>query len=56
MDEIGNMKDLSIGTFETIKLMPGYDLALEKLKANLEKEEQKESKDKSWETDNDNTK
>ena len=56
MDEIGNMKDLSIGTFETIKLMPGYDLALEKLKDNLEKEEQKENKDKSWETDNDNTK
>ena len=39
MNDIAQMKDLSIGTFETIKLMPDYDEALDKLKENLKKEE-----------------
>tara|TARA_R100000900_G_scaffold20907_1_gene16977 strand:- start:48 stop:278 length:231 start_codon:yes stop_codon:yes gene_type:complete len=30
--EINNIKQLSIGTLETVKLMPGYDEAIEKLK------------------------
>jgi len=40
MDDIAQMKDLSIGTLETIKLMPDYDEALDKLKENLKKEEE----------------
>ena len=35
MNDIAQMKDLSIGTLETIKLMPDYDEALDKLKENL---------------------
>ena len=40
MNDMAQMKDLSIGTFETIKLMPDYDEALDKLKENLKKEEE----------------
>ena len=39
MNDMAQMKDLSIGTLETIKLMPDYDKALNKLKQNLKKEE-----------------
>ena len=42
MNDIAQMKDLSIGTFETIKLMPDYDEALDKLKENLKKEEEED--------------
>jgi hypothetical protein len=31
MDEQSYMRDLSVGTFETIKLMPGYDDAIKTL-------------------------
>ena len=40
MDEMARMKDLSIGTLETVKLMPDYGEALDKLKENLKKEEE----------------
>ena len=43
IQEMYNLKNLSIGTLETIKRMSEYDQALEKLKADSEKE--KESKD-----------
>ena len=39
MNDMAQMKDLSIGTLETIKLMPDYEEALDKLKENLKKEE-----------------
>ena len=42
MNDIAQMKDLSIGTLETIKLMPDYDEALDKLKENLKKEEEED--------------
>lgn len=42
MNDMAQMKDLSIGTFETIKLMPDYDEALDKLKENLKKEEEED--------------
>jgi|TARA_R100001530_G_scaffold113827_1_gene80770 FtsZ-binding cell division protein ZapB len=42
--EVEFLKELSVGTFETMKLLPGYDEALEKLKENLKKNE--ESKEK----------
>ena len=36
--EINNIKQLAIGTLETIKCMPEYDKAIEKLKAKAEDE------------------
>jgi len=38
--EVEFLKELSVGTFETVKLLPGYDEALEKLKENLKKDEE----------------
>lgn len=43
MNEMAQMKDLSVGTLETIKLMPDYEEALDKLKENLKKEEDDDS-------------
>jgi hypothetical protein len=40
LDENAYIKDLSVGSLETIKLMPGYDEALEKLKDKIEKEKE----------------
>jgi predicted ATP-grasp superfamily ATP-dependent carboligase len=42
VQELGNLKDLSIGLTELVKLMPGYDEGLEKMKENLKKEQNKE--------------
>ena len=42
INEINNIKDFSIGTIETIKLMPDYDEAIEKLKEKLAKDSKKE--------------
>ncbi len=44
IQEMYNLKNLSMGTFETIKRMKGYDKAIEQLKADAEKEK-KQSKD-----------
>ena len=33
------LRDLSVGTLETLKLMPGYDEAIEKLKESVTKKE-----------------
>jgi hypothetical protein len=38
INELKNLKELGVGTLETIKLMPDYEEALEQLKANMEKE------------------
>jgi len=35
INEITNLRDLSIGTLETLKNMPGYTNAIEKLKADV---------------------
>ena len=42
VQELGNLKDLSIGLAELVKLMPGYDEGLDKMKENLKKEQDKE--------------
>ena len=42
INEIINIKDFSIGTIETMKLMPDYDEAIEKLKEKLAKDSKKE--------------
>ena len=38
INELKNLKELGVGTLETIKLLPDYDAALEQLKVNMEKE------------------
>jgi len=42
LDENAYLKDLAVGSLETIKLMPGYDEALEKLKQKLKEDGKKE--------------
>jgi len=41
VQELGNLKDLCIGTMELIKEMPDYDKALEKLKISLTEKKEK---------------
>ena len=41
VNEIANLKDLSIGTMELIKEFPDYPDALEKLKESLTKKKEK---------------
>ncbi len=36
INEITYLRELSVGTLETLKLMPGYDTAIEKLKKQME--------------------
>ena len=38
MQEVSHLRDLSVGTLETIKLMPDYEDAIEALKAKMEEE------------------
>jgi len=45
------LRDLSVGTLETLKLMPGYDEAIEQLKESVTKKENKdgvEQQDTKW--------
>ena len=39
LQENTQLKDLAVGTLETLKLMPGYDKAIEDLKESLTKKE-----------------
>ena len=41
LDENAYLKDLAVGTFETIKLMEGYEEAIEKLKEKMVAESSK---------------
>ena len=36
------LRDLSVGTLETLKLMPGYDEAIEQLKESVTKKEKED--------------
>mgnify|MGYP003644903224 FL=1 len=40
--EMNNLKDLSIGLTELVKLLPDYNKALDKMKENLQKDKDKE--------------
>ena len=40
--EMNNLKDLSIGTLETLKRIPGYEEALEDMKTDFLKNKEKE--------------
>ena len=42
VQELNNLKDLTIGTMELVKEMPDYPEALEKLKESLTKEKERE--------------
>tara|TARA_R100001463_G_scaffold15084_1_gene39455 strand:- start:84 stop:299 length:216 start_codon:yes stop_codon:yes gene_type:complete len=44
INEISHLRELSVGTLETVKLLPGYDEAIETLKSNILKEKEKEEK------------
>ena len=46
INEVMNLRELSVGTYETVKLLPGYEEAIEQLKSNVleKKEEDKEKK------------
>jgi len=41
INENTQLRDLSVGTLEIIKIMPGYDEALDKLKESVTKKENK---------------
>lgn len=43
INELANIKDLSIGTLELVKRLPNYEEALEVLKDNYKKKEENES-------------
>ena len=40
LDETAYLKDLSVGTLETLKLMPGYQEAIDKLKEQVTKQQE----------------
>ena len=40
-NEIGNLRELSVGTLETLKLIDGYTEAIETLKTNIKENEAK---------------
>jgi cell shape-determining protein MreC len=50
LDENAYLKDLAVGTLETIKQMPDYEEAIEKLKKQVAKESSKTEKTESLET------
>ena len=46
INEIGHLRELGVGTLETLKLMPGYQDAIDTLKKQMEEnvEEKKKAK------------
>jgi len=44
LNEIAHLRELSVGTLELVKLMDGYDEALEKLKTKVVEKPKKEKK------------
>ena len=51
--EINNIKQLALGTLETIKKMPDYDAAINQLKEESAKQSSEAKKTKSLETPSD---
>ena len=43
--EITHLRELGVGTLETLKLMPGYEEAIEQLKQNMIKEKEEKEKE-----------
>ena len=44
INEISYLRELGVGSLETIKLMPGYEDAIEKLKNKMEEEVKQKQK------------
>ena len=44
INEISYLRELGVGTLETIKLLPGYEDAIEKLKNKMEEEVKQKQK------------
>jgi hypothetical protein len=42
--EITHLRELGVGSLETLKLMPGYDKAIEDLQVNMEKQVNEQKK------------
>jgi hypothetical protein len=53
LDENAYIKDLAVGTLETIKQMPDYENAIDKLKSKLAEESSKAEKAKPLEATSD---
>jgi|TARA_R110001599_G_scaffold2071_1_gene11088 cell shape-determining protein MreC len=53
LNEVANIRELSVGTLETIKQMPDYVEAIEKLKTKLAEESSKAEEAKSLEATSD---
>ncbi len=43
-NEITQLREISVGSLETLKLMPGYEDAIEKLKVKMEEEVEEKKK------------
>ena len=44
INEISHLRELSVGTLETVKLLPGYEEAIEQLKSNILENKEEEKK------------
>ena len=44
INEMMHLRELGVGTLETLKLMPGYEDAIEKLKTKMEEEVKEKQK------------
>ena len=53
LDENAYLKDLAVGTLETVKQMPDYENAIDKLKTKVAEESSKAEKAKSLEAASD---
>ena len=53
LDENAYLKDLAVGTLETVKQMPDYEIAIDKLKKKVAEESSKAEKAKSLEAASD---
>jgi len=45
IQELSHLRELGVGTLETLKLMPDYEAAIELLKQNMIKEKEKREKE-----------
>ena len=44
INEIAHLRELGVGTLETVKLLPGYEDAINQLKAKMEEEVKQKQK------------
>jgi len=44
INELSHLRELGVGTLETVKLLPGYEDAIKKLKTKMEEEVKEKQK------------